>query len=331
MESPPVAALDCRALLEWFEAAKRDLPWRKTKDPYAIWVSEIMAQQTQIGTVIPYWLAWMERFPTVRELAAAEEQEILSMWQGLGYYRRARMLLQGAKFVAAQGFPLTAKEWEKVPGVGPYTASAIASISSGEVVALVDGNVERVFARLTGCELSDGDLHQAAWAWAKSSIPASSPGDWNEALMELGATVCTPKNPDCSGCPWRSSCSANRTGRTEELPKPKTRKDSVALEWNAVFGLANEKVSLRQSAEGEWWTGMWVPAIKESPPTEGYRGKVKTVVTHHKITLHVYTSELAPEGTSWIPIGDLTELPIPAPFRRALDLILFSSKASLFD
>lgn len=313
--------MEHKPLLNWFDANQREMPWRNTRDPYAIWVSEIMAQQTQIVTVIPFWIRWMERFPSVRDLGQAEEHEVLSLWQGLGYYRRARLLHAGAKFVLSNGMPSCAKEWEKVPGVGRYTAGAIASIAFGESVPVVDGNVERVFARLTACALSERELTQAAWKWAQESVPIQRAGDWNQALMELGATICTPKMPACQVCPVAADCVALKQSLVQSLPLPKKRKVNVELNWNIIFYRFEHQIGMLQAEKGDWWEGMYIPVKSENISECEYVGRLQTTVTHHKITLNVYLGESNPVGLRWMSEAEILEAQIPAPFRRALKMI----------
>jgi A/G-specific adenine glycosylase len=320
-----------RDLLAWFDEHQRDLPWRKTKDPYAIWVSEIMLQQTQVSTVLPYYARWMERFPTAGALAEADEQEVLSYWQGLGYYRRGRNLLKGAQFVRERGVPRTANEWLSVPGVGRYTSGAIASIAHGEPTPVVDGNVERVFARLTGNCASGPDLHKAAWLWAEKLVPKSRPGDWNQALMELGATVCTPRKPLCPACPVKTYCSAYREDKQEELPTPKVATKPIHLSYIVWIPYNAGSFGLRQIPEGQWWHGMWeFPRAVESADLQKLLPDVKpqrlTVlkhqVTHHKIVLEAFVADVAVRNAklNWHTAVELEALPMPAPQRRLLRL-----------
>src|SRR5215469_12751366 len=194
-----------RHLLAWYDANARDLPWRKDQDPYRVWVSEIMLQQTRVAAVVEHYHEFLRRFPTVKKLAAAREPSVLAAWSGLGYYRRARMLHAAAKVVARERggtFPHTAAQWRELPGIGRYTAAAIASIAFGECVALVDGNVERVLQRVSGERLAGESL----WNAAESLLDRGRPGDFNQALMELGATVCTPRTPACLTCPVMQTC-----------------------------------------------------------------------------------------------------------------------------
>lgn len=216
------------SLLAWYDEHARNLPWRRTRDPYAIWVSEVMLQQTRVDTVIPYFSRFLDRFPTARALAAASEDEVLSLWSGLGYYRRARLLYAGVREVVEQyggEVPRGADALRALPGVGRYTAGAIGSIAFGREEALVDGNVARVLARLHAIEepLGRADTERRLWAEAATLVRGPRPGALNQALMELGATVCVPKTPLCAGCPIAFACSAHRVGRTAELPVPRKR------------------------------------------------------------------------------------------------------------
>ena len=318
-------------LLAWYDAHRRDLPWRRTRDPYAIWASEIMAQQTQVGTVVPYWERWLARFPTVESLAAADEADVLSQWQGLGYYRRARLFLAGARWVAANGMPRTATGWREVPGVGPYTAGAIASIAFGDPAPLVDGNVERVYARLTDDPSADAALHRNAWRWATASLHAPRPGDWNQALMELGATVCAPKSPACERCPLRGSCLAFERGTQALRPTPAKRKATVDLRHAVWVPEFEGGYGMRQIPAGEWWEGMWefprAPLAQEASLErivgDGWRqeaGVVRHGVTHHRIEIRVtlVRCEARSPDLEWFGEEELAALPIPTPQRRAL-------------
>lgn len=335
---PSLSGDDGGALLRWFGASKRDLPWRRTQDPYAIWVSEIMLQQTQVATVIPYWWRWMERFPTVDVLASADEQDVLSFWQGLGYYRRCRLLLDGARWVVEHGMPTTAEGWLQVPGIGKYTAGAIASIAYGCPAPLVDGNVERVYARLTGDGAANNELKDAAWRWAGKNLFRERPGDWNQALMELGATVCKPIAPDCKQCPLMQQCVAFQSWRVNELPAKPKKVQTVQLRhtvWVPIFG---ERFGLRQIEPGQWWEGMWeFPRILsdgnlDSPELReivgpGWResvGLVRHSVTHHRIAIDVsfVRCESASDRLRWVSRHELDALPMPAPQRKILKLVL---------
>lgn len=331
------------ALLAWYDAHRRDLPWRATRNPYAVWVSEIMLQQTQVATVLPFWHRWMERFPDVESLAEANEQELLGLWQGLGYYRRCRLLHEGARFVAEHGMPRTAAHWLRVPGVGAYTAGAIASIAFDEPAALVDGNVERVYARMTADDRVGSDLHRAAWDWARSNLCRDRPGTWNQALMELGATVCTPVRPACGACPVSGSCVAFERGEVDLLPVRMKAPRPAELTHVVWIPRIEESLGVRQIPHGSWWAGMWefprveapvagglfdsleVPALREvvGPGVVGFLGEVKHTVTNHRITLRVHSvrCETRSSALTWLTRSALADLPMPSPQRKALKLV----------
>jgi A/G-specific adenine glycosylase len=222
------------ALKAWFAQFRRDLPWRRSRDPYRIWVSEIMLQQTRVAAVIPYYESFLERFPTVHSLAAAPEQEVLRMWSGLGYYNRARNLQQAAQQIVARHdgeFPSTKGEAIELAGVGEYTAAAILSIAFGKKLAVLDGNVARVIARLDALR---GDL-RGPGHWrrlqnrADELLPDDAVGDWNQAMMELGATLCMPRSPQCLLCPVQNLCEARKLGIAEELPEKRQERSAVSV------------------------------------------------------------------------------------------------------
>jgi A/G-specific adenine glycosylase len=255
-----------RALLEWYAANARDLPWRRTRDPYAIWVSEVMLQQTRVDTVIPYYDRFLEDLPTVEALAEASEERVLSLWSGLGYYRRARMLHEGAKAIAGRPFPKTALGLQQVRGMGRYTAGAVASIAFGAASPIVDGNVARVVARLFGVgdDLRKPKGIARVWSIAETILVRDQAGAWNQALMELGATVCTPRAPRCLLCPLAVECVARATGREEALPVM-TRKRAPLLQRRVALAVqsGDEEVLLaRRSARGIF-ASMWeIPSIE---------------------------------------------------------------------
>jgi A/G-specific adenine glycosylase len=224
------------ALLEWYERNRRDLPWRRIRDPYAIWVSEVMLQQTRVAVVVERYLAFMARFPTVATLAMAPEQDVLALWSGLGYYRRARMLHKAAQVVSTEHngiMPETAEGLRKLAGIGDYTSAAIASIAYGERVAVVDGNVERVLCRLAGWEAGNGtgsaDRRRKIGEMAANLLDPGRPGDFNQAMMELGATVCLPRNPQCLVCPLSAGCTTRGEHKTAPRPQIVSREVGYAL------------------------------------------------------------------------------------------------------
>lgn len=278
-----------------------------------------MLQQTGVAVVIPYWERWMARFPTVHDLARADEDDVLSSWQGLGYYSRARSLRAGAAKVAAEGVPTRVEGWRAVPGIGPYTAGAIASIAQGLPTPLVDGNVERVYARVTADPAVGPRLTKNAWMWAENELDRERPGDHNQALMELGATVCTYRAPKCDECPWRSRCRAFALGDPTAFPTPKPKPVTRDREEWIEVRIADGRVHLEKRAEGEWWAGMWGLPRLASPPAEWSReaGSFRYAVTVHRIQAHVVVTEGIGEGFA---LDELDGLAIPAPDRRALKI-----------
>lgn len=310
-------------LVAWYRANRRDLPWRQTNDPYAIWVSEIMLQQTQVATVIPYYERWLRAFPTVESLASADEDKLLELWQGLGYYRRARNLQAGARQVAAVGVPSDREGWRKVPGVGDYTSAAIASIAFGERCAVVDGNVERVYARVAADRAVGAELkrHSARWAQALIDSTHEPAGDVNQALMELGATVCKPRDPNCAVCPLQD-CRARDLHAQDVFPVPTAKPKTVKLTRYLLGYTDGRTVALRRIPEGEWVSGMWeIPWTPEAPddPYE-FKGRHIHSVTHHRITLHVLRMmEMPAEGTLF-PLEALPAL--PSPMRKAIEILI---------
>lgn len=275
-----VAAAIRRALTAWFDAHARDLPWRRTRDPYAIWVSEAMLQQTRVEVVKDYWPRFLRSFPTVAALAGASEDAVLEAWAGLGYYRRARSLQAAARVIVTEhggAFPLELEAALALPGVGPYTAGAVLSIAADLPVALVDGNVERVFARLFAIDgaRGSGPLQRSAWSAARHFVERTADGVaprvWNQALMELGATVCTASSPRCVACPVAEYCRARVDGLQAELPRPKPRRAPLEVELK-VFAVARrqraaEEWLVARRPEGGLMAGMWeFPTIEVTGP-----------------------------------------------------------------
>ncbi len=260
-----------RALAPWFLVHQRELEWRQTRDPYAIWVSEIMLQQTRVDTVKAYWRPFIDRFPDVAALAAADEQQVLAAWSGLGYYRRARLLHAGARHVhGALGgkMPAAPDELRQIPGIGRYTAGAIASIAHDRPAALVDGNVARVLSRLQALtdpkqQAADAPDH---WTLAQHIVEAGSPRVLAQALMELGATVCTPQQPRCGECPVRPQCLAHARGLTDTIPAPKKRAPSPQQDlWAVGLRRAGKLLLTRRPAEG-LLASMWCLPLIDRPP-----------------------------------------------------------------
>jgi A/G-specific adenine glycosylase len=264
-----------RALLGWYDQHRRDLPWRRDRHPYRIWVSEIMLQQTRVAAVLDHYARFMKRFPTVQALASARESSVLALWSGLGYYNRARRMHQAAKLIGKQRrgvFPKSAAEWLDVPGIGRYTAAAIASIAFDEPVAVVDGNVERVLERMLGRQ----DGRETAWHRAEALLDRTRPGDFNQAMMELGATVCTPRSPQCLICPVNSYCLT----RGVEEPKPQAPRKSK----EACYGLAwrdGQVLLVQRATDASLMAGMWeLPTLSR----ECVNGDEPRLLVRHSIT-----------------------------------------------
>lgn len=250
------------ALLSWYRVHRRDLPWRRTLDPYAIWVSEIMLQQTRVETVIPYFDAWMKRFPHLEDLAAASSAEVLRLWEGLGYYRRAQNLHRAARQVVAKRggrLPTTAVEWKRLPGVGDYTAAAIAALAFGQDEIALDGNLRRVLARWLDLEIEarSPEGERRLLAEARSVLPVGKGAEFNQALMDLGAAICTPRAPACGACPVASDCLSRRRG-TQAIRPVRRRRARVPHRIVAAAVLRRSgRVLIAQRPEGKLLGGLW--------------------------------------------------------------------------
>jgi len=259
MEDIEELLLEPHSLLHWYDLNKRSLPWREEScSPYGVWVSEIMCQQTRVDTVVGYYKKWMTAFPTVKELALASADQVNSLWAGLGYYRRARNLHAGAQKVYHElggEMPSTVADLLSIPGIGPYTAGAIASIAFKRQAAVVDGNVIRVFARLGAVEEQPSKLLKACWKVAEKIVPQSRSGDFNQSLMELGATVCTPANPKCDQCPISSICRGKENPSKYPL---KNTKKTPPIEYFSVYVISrNDKYALTQRPLKGLLAGQW--------------------------------------------------------------------------
>ncbi len=255
-----------RALLDWYDGHRRSLPWRRTLDPYAIWVSEVLLQQTRVETALRYYERFLARFPTVEALASSDLEEVLALWSGLGYYQRARRLVGAARAVVeAGGFPRTAAALETLPGVGRYTAAAVASIAFGEPVPAIDGNVERVAARLLAAKA--GGARPRLARVASALLAARRPGDSNQALIELGALVCRPRRPRCPQCPLRAACRAAAAGHPERYPGPRRRPAIQTRELQLALVERGTRVLLVRRAESEGLlAGTWELPWAAGPP-----------------------------------------------------------------
>ena len=314
-----------RPLVAWFRKAARDLPWRRTRDPYAILVSEIMLQQTQVATVIPYYERWLSRFPSYAALAAADESDVLSVWQGLGYYSRARNLHRAAKQVVADhggAMPRDAALIRALPGVGRYTAGAVASFAFDLPEPIVDANVARVLARLVALDppVDSTAGQRALWAAAAALVPEKDARTFNAALMELGALLCTPRTPRCGECPVRGHCAAFTHGTAESFPRKKPRRRTALLSEDCGWIVQRGRILLEQQS-GSRWRGLWKLPALPSPPNGQPLLTLDYPFTHHRITLNVFPQP-APihlrKNLSWHALSALGELPLTSPHRRAI-------------
>jgi A/G-specific adenine glycosylase len=318
-----------KALLAWYRRGHRDLPWRRTRDPFSIWVSEIMLQQTRAQAVIPYYERFLARFPDVESLAAAAEEEVLALWSGLGYYSRARNLRRGAIAIrAAGGFPRDYAGIRELPGVGDYTAAAIASIAFGLPHAVVDGNVLRVVARLENdpSDIGVPATRERFRAMAQKWLDRRHPGEFNQALMELGATVCLARNPLCRVCPLAVSCRARQEGTTAQLPVKRPKMEPVQLTGTLLVVRRRGRVLLRRiEPEARRMAGFWELPTPEHLPRAGVHaslGEFRHSITYHRYTFTVVSVEKmpAPDGPAfrWFPPLEMQRIPLTTTARKAL-------------
>ena len=342
-------------LIDWFSRHARDLPWRRTRDPYAIWISEIMLQQTQVQTVIPYWTRWMRALPNPAALAAAPLQSVLKLWEGLGYYSRAQNLRKAAQRIVAEHggvFPESIEAVLDLPGIGPYTAGAISSIAFGQPAPILDGNVTRVLCRvfrITG-DPRAARVRARLWRLASSLVEAAAPGDpgprtershLNQSLMELGATVCTPRNPLCGQCPLRDDCLALQTGVVARLPRPALRPAATRRRTAAFLIGRNGKWLVRQRPAGGVNAGLWefpnteLPDSHTDPRPAAQAllgtdpgpliplGIIRHTITRYRISLETYHAS-DPQGparlpgAAWLTLEELRRLPLAAAHKKIL-------------
>ena len=333
-------------LLEWFRKNARDLPWRHTTDPYAIWLSEIILQQTRIQQGLAYWERFMKRWPSVEALAAATEDEVLREWQGLGYYSRARNLHHAAKQIVALGsFPTTLEDIKKLKGVGDYTAAAIASFAFGLPAAVVDGNVYRVLSRYFGIDtpINTTEGKKVFAVLAQDLLPItqhqslSLKGElegasaYNQAIMDFGALQCTPQSPDCMGCPLMESCEAFRSGRVGELPVKLRTLKVKERHLIYIYIRCNGETAIRRRGSGDIWQGLWEPVAPSDLPTDVeamqharcLKKNVKHVLTHQVLYADFYLLEtenrpVLPDDYIWIKESELDDYAKP----RLIEILL---------
>jgi len=334
------------ALLRWYRRNRRDLPWRATRDPYAIWVSEIMLQQTQVATVVPYYLRFVERFPDVRALADCGTERVLAAWSGLGYYRRARALHAAARVVVERHggrVPDDPVALRALPGIGRYTAGAIASVAYGREEPVLDGNVRRLLSRFSA---TTGEHERELWDVSRELVRGASPGDLNQALMELGALVCTPRRPHCPACPLRSGCAALASGEPETFPRPRPARSPVKVRVAVAVVRRADRVLLERPLDRSPLRGEWdLPAVEiadaadprvELPAAMRRRhgltlevGRAsrtaRHAILHRRLTLQAYECSVARGGAArrddlrWIRAESLDEAAVSGATRKLLD------------
>ena len=317
----------CTALLAWYDREARPLPWRETRDPYRVWVSEIMLQQTRAEAVAPRYAAFLARFPDVEALARADEQEVLKAWEGMGYYSRARNLHRAAMEVAKMGgrFPRSARELERLPGVGAYTAAAVASIAFGEAVPALDGNQARVLARLIAYE-ETVDTPQRLRAQAEALMDRERPGDYNQALMDLGSGVCTPRAPRCELCPVAAFCAARAGGDAQSYPRLPSPVERRAVDMTVVLAYMNGRVLVRRRPSKGLLAGLWeFPCFSEGTLEDalpGARADAELPRARHVFTHLVWNMrgvrarvDALPEGMRAVGAAELAALPFPTALR----------------
>ena len=335
VKSPAIA----RLLLEWFHAGHRDLPWRRTSDPYRIWVSEIMLQQTRAQAVIPYYERFLARFPDIASLAAAPEGEVLALWSGLGYYSRARNLRTAAAHaMAAGGFPTDYPGIRALPGIGDYTAAAIASIAFGLPYAVVDGNVLRVVARVQNdaadiaAPRTRERFREIAQSWLEEIMPdRRAPGAFNQALMELGATICLPRKPMCLLCPLAKCCRGHQEATAAQLPVKLRKIAPVKIEGVLLVVRRGQRILLRQRAtDARRMAGFWdLPSPEDLPNARTGRpfGVIRHSITHHRYRFTVLPAKARFRGAgyAWFEPSELSGIPLSTTARKALRLTVFTS------
>ncbi len=356
------------ALLSWYDRQRRDLPWRarsgEKSDPYRVWLSEVMLQQTTVKAVIPYYEKFLSRWPTAEALGAAPRDDVLAAWAGLGYYSRARNLHACAQVIAREGFPASAETLRTLPGIGVYTAAAIASIAFDEPAVVVDGNVERVVARVFAVEMPLPAAKPAIFELAAVLTPASRPGDYAQAMMDLGATVCTPKSPSCLMCPVRKFCGAARAGSPETFPRKKRKEAKPVRRGDAYIVISYHRrgplILLRRRQDKGLLGGMmevpcsdWVANGEAEPEGRPHRlfamegawrsgQAVRHTFTHFHLEMAIYATDRLGEeearnalGGDFAPVSEIEEMALPAVMKKAatsglhaLGLLTGSGKAA---
>lgn len=318
-----------QTILAWYAEYGRDLPWRRTRNPYAVWLSEIILQQTRIAQGTAYWERFMQRFPTVQDLADASEDEVLRLWEGLGYYSRARNLHAAAKQIVAMGaFPDTLEGIRSLKGVGDYTAAAIGSICFDLPAAVVDGNVYRVLARHFGLSTPVGtaEAKKEFTALAQRLLPEDQAGAFNQGMMDFGALQCTPQRPDCLSCPLQPTCNAFRTGRVDLLPVKKPATAVQERRFNYIYVRFQGQTAIRRRGAGDIWQGLYEPLVMPEPIGQLIKSGVRHQLTHRLLIADFYLWEPKerpelPEGYFWVKETELDNYAKPRLFVLLLEVL----------
>ena len=318
-----------RTILNWYAENGRDLPWRRTRDPYAVWLSEIILQQTRIAQGTAYWERFLQRYPTVQDLANATEDEVLRLWEGLGYYSRARNLHAAARQIVALGaFPDTLEGIRALKGVGNYTAAAIGSICFDIPAAVVDGNVYRVLARHFGLATPVGttEAGKEFTALAQKLLPKDQAAAFNQGMMDFGALQCTPQNPACLTCPLLPSCQAFKTGRVDLLPVKKAATQVQERRFNYVYVRFQGQTAIRKRGAGDIWQGLYEPLVMPGPAGRLIRAGVRHQLTHRLLIADFFLWEPVqkpelPEGYVWIQETELDRYAKPRLFELLLEAV----------
>jgi len=347
-----------RKVKNWFAGNARALPWRGTRDAYRIWVSEIMLQQTQVATVIPYYNDFLKKYPSVESLAAADQSQVLRSWEGLGYYRRARQLHAAAKQIVADHegkFPAEFAHVLDLPGIGRYTAGAILSFAHDQRLPILEANTTRLFARCLALQdsVDERTSQNALWAFAEMILPRRQCGDFNQALMELGSEVCTPQQPNCSACPLSNLCLTRIAGLQNQIPVKKAKRSFRRIFESVIVVSRQDRLLMRECGENEWWTGMWdFPRYRVPRAATGELKKlcreqtglaielgellatIKHTVTHHNIELDCYLAKSVQGRLKtlngkdspatqlrWVRKRDLADYPLSVTARKVTRLL----------
>jgi len=308
-------------LLSWYDQNGRELLWRGLSDPYAIWLSEIIMQQTQVATGTAYWERFMAKFPTVQQLAQAKREEVLNLWQGLGYYRRAHLLHEGANAIAQMGeFPTSAQAWKDIPGVGPYTSAAIASITLNEVIPAIDGNALRVYARVFDIDapVDRREGSKMISTLAHQHLSAARPGDQNQAIMDLGAHICKP-NPLCELCPVHIHCLGRQRTTVSDRPIRQSRTKVTDEDWHFAWSVEGGHALVTSRPKQGIWPGLHcLPQLNQAPEISAKSWQFSHKLTHKNLTIHIHEMVIESTEAQSIPLSQIESCNWPQPFRRWL-------------